>query len=461
MTKNSRIGILLTSVPLVVIITVSLTFCLTACKKKPTAPVVTTAIVSQITQTSASSGGNVTSDGGAEVTSKGVCWNIAENPTTSDNKTVDGAGTGAFTSNLTLLTPGTKYYIRSYSTNEAGTGYGKQLSFNTTAVMLATVSTADVTSITETTAVSGGDVTSDGGGTVNARGVCWSSTSQNPTIDDDNTTDGSGTGSFTSDLSGLSPGTDYYVRAYATNSAGTSYGSTISFPTAQSGGTGIIFNPGLTYGTVTDIDGNTYKTIEIGSKKGASGLDGTGDIKAAQVWMAENLRSTKYNDGTDIPLVTGNSEWTSLGSPAYCWYDNDAVSNKETYGALYNWYAVGTGKLCPDGWHIPTDNEWKTLTTSSGWESTTGGKMMETGTLHWVTTSAEITNEYGFTALPGGYRHDELGTFDYRGYKGYFWSSTEASSISAWHREFTTAAIYILRYNYGMKTGFSVRCIKD
>jgi len=217
-------------IPAIIILLITSTLILTSCKKKPTLPVVTTTSVTAITQTTATSGGNVTGDGGAEVTSRGVCWNTSENPTTSNSKTSDGKGTGSFTSNLTSLTPGTKYYVRAYAKNEAGTGYGNQVSFTSGEIVLATVSTTSVTSITGTTAVSGGNITSDGGGQITARGVCWGPDA-NPTISNDKTNDGTGTGSFTSNITGLNPQTAYHVRAYATNSAGTAYGSDEPFST--------------------------------------------------------------------------------------------------------------------------------------------------------------------------------------------------------------------------------------
>ena len=206
-------------------------------------PAVTTNSVTNITSNSATCGGNVASDGNGTVTARGVCWSTSQTPTINDFRTANGTGTGTFTSNITGLNPNTKYYVRAYATNEAGTSYGVQKSFTTlgeepeTTVQLASVSTNNITDITSSTATAGGNITSDGGGTVSARGVCWS-TSQNPTINNNRTLDGVGTGSFTSTLNNLLPQTTYYVRAYVTNEAGTSYGYQKSFTTLEEQGTG-------------------------------------------------------------------------------------------------------------------------------------------------------------------------------------------------------------------------------
>ena len=191
-------------------------------------PTLTTTAVTSITLTTAASGGTITADGGGAITAKGVCWSTTTAPTVSSSKTVDGTGTGTFTSSLSGLLPGTLYYVRAYATNSAGTAYGNEVSFTTTPIVVPTLTTTAVTSITLTTAVSGGNITSDGGGAITAKGVCWATTTT-PTIADSKTADGTGTGSFTSNLSGLLPGTTYYLRAYATNSAGTAYGNDVSF----------------------------------------------------------------------------------------------------------------------------------------------------------------------------------------------------------------------------------------
>ena len=194
-------------------------------------PTVTTTAVSSITANTAVSGGNVTSDGGAPVTSRGVCWSTSTNPTTSNSTTIDGSGIGVFSSSLTGLVVNTTYFVRAYATNSQGTAYGNVVSFTTiVGASIPTVTTTAVSSITANTAVSGGNVTSDGGAPVTSRGVCWS-TSTNPTTSNSTTIDGSGIGVFSSSLTGLVVNTTYFVRAYATNSQGTAYGNVVSFTT--------------------------------------------------------------------------------------------------------------------------------------------------------------------------------------------------------------------------------------
>ena len=191
-------------------------------------PTVTTSEVDYISATTAKCGGEVT-EGDPAVTARGVCWSTTDNPTLDDSHTVDGGGAGSFTSNITGLTEITTYYVRSYATSSAGTVYGETRTFVTTEYILPTVTTSDVNNITSTTAKCGGVVT-EGDPTVTAWGVCWSTT-DNPTIDDSHTVDGGGAGSFTSNITGLTENTTYYVRAYATSSAGTAYGETKTFMT--------------------------------------------------------------------------------------------------------------------------------------------------------------------------------------------------------------------------------------
>ena len=202
---------------------------LSTCKKEPlkTEPVVSISTISNVTDNSASCLGNVSADGGASVTSRGICYSATNpTPTTSDGNAGSGSGIGSFSGALTGLTPGTTYNARAYATNSVGTAYSSALTFKTLA-LAPVITTIDLSAITSTTATSGGNITNDGGSPVTARGVCWS-TSQNPTIADSKTSDGSGTGNFTSSITGLSPGGTYYVRAYATNSIGTAYGNQVT-----------------------------------------------------------------------------------------------------------------------------------------------------------------------------------------------------------------------------------------
>jgi uncharacterized protein (TIGR02145 family) len=290
------------------------------------------------------------------------------------------------------------------------------------------LTTTQIIYITQTTATCEGNITSNGGATIRARGVCWG-TNQAPTISDNKTTNGVGLGSFLSIISGLAPNTTYYERAYATNNAGTSYGSVVSFTTT---------------GTVTDIDGNIYNTIIIGT----------------QIWMVENLKTTRYRNGDQIPNIADSTQWNKyLSTGAYCDYKND-FSYANTYGRLYNWFAVNDSRnIAPSGWHIPSDSEWTILTSFLGGD-TSSGKLKEAGANHWSSPNTGANNETGFTALPGGNR-DDLGLFEFIGDYLYMWSSTEADPINGWYRFMDYKSKYIIKSVFDKTFGFSVRCIKD
>ena len=281
-------------------------------------PTVTTTAVTDIAQTTATSGGNVTSDGGATVTLRGVCWEIYPNPTTADYKTTDGSGTGVFVSNLTGLTANTLYYVRAYAQNSAGIGYGNELTFTTLPnPVIPTVTTTAVTDITQTTATSGGNITSDGGATVTLRGVCWN-TYPNPTTADYKTTDGSGTGVFVSNLTGLTANTFYYVRAYAQNSAGIAYGSeltftTLSFAIGQSYGGGIIFyldgtgNHGLISATNDQSTGAPWGCLGT-SIPGTSTAIGTGQANTTLIVNGCTTSGIAAQICNDL-VLNGYSDW--------------------------------------------------------------------------------------------------------------------------------------------------------
>jgi uncharacterized protein (TIGR02145 family) len=194
----------------------------------------------------------------------------------------------------------------------------------------------------------------------------------------------------------------------------------------------------------TDGDNINYPVVQIGS----------------QVWMAENLKTTRYNDGTAIPLVIGNTDWSALATPGYCWFNNNESVYKPIYGALYNWYTGNTGNLCPTGWHLPTDAEWTTLTTYLGGESIASGKLKKTGTTLWQSPNYGATNESGFSALPGGYRGFN-GSFTYVGKGGYWWSATEDVAKFAWGRGCDYSIPDLFRYTSSVENGISIRCLKD
>jgi uncharacterized protein (TIGR02145 family) len=304
---------------------------------------------------------------------------------------------------------------------------------------LATLTTTAASSITDISAVSGGNITNDGGSLITQRGICYS-TSPSPTTANTVIISGSGTGTFTSNITGLTATTTYYVRAYATNSAGTAYGNEVSFTTTAGGG-GIVTNPGA---GVT-FNGYTYSSIVLGN---------------GQEWIAENLRTTSYANGDPIPNVTDANQWQNLTTGAWAHYNNDS-QYENPYGKLYNWYTVNDPRnVCPTGWHVPSDAEWTVLSDYLGGESVAGGKMKSTGTQYWQSPNTDATNESGFSGLPGGYRDDD-GTFYVIGYYGDWWSSTEDATGDAWDR--------YLNYDFGdvyrgssLKTiGLSVRCLRD
>lgn len=310
--------------------------------------------------------------------------------------------------------------------------------------VIPTVNISSINNITESTAVCNSEVTYEGWRRVTARGVCWS-TSQNPTIANSKTTDGTGIGPFTSYLSGLSPNTTYYVRAYATNANGTAYDEMQKTFTTLS-------DSDIEYGSLTDSrDGTVYKTVDIGE----------------QVWMAENLRY--------LPSVIGANTSTT---DSKCYYvygyegtDVDAAKatdNYKIYGVLYNYSAANAS--CPEGWHIPNDIEWEQLATFLGGKEVAGGKMKETGTIHWSSPNEGATNSSGFTALPSGvldyqwfYRKK---TFKAIGTVGYFWSSTSwdngyASGKDTYSLRSSDTALRQSGYDQNYNGGCSLRCIRD
>jgi len=394
-------------------------------------PTLTTAPVINITQASGLAGGTISSNGGGAVITSGVVWSTTSLPSIAlGTKTTDGTPTGSFTSSITGLAAATTYFVRAYATNSAGTGYGAEVIFTTNSVapVLATLTTATPGSITATSAVSGGDILTDGGAQITVGGICWS-TITGPLATDSHTVIPYPLGLFASTMTGLTENTTYYVRAYATSVAGTAYGNEVSFTTPPAPI------------TATDIDGNTYITVIIG----------------AQTWFASNLKTTRLNDGTAIPNVTDPTAWSLLSTPGYSWYNNDNVTYGE-YGILYNWQSVSTGLLCPTGWQVPTEAELMSMTTTLGGNLVAGGKLKETGTLHWNVPNTGATDEVGFTALPGGFRN-YMGSFFNIGNLSNWWTASLISIDPSFFSVDTNTPEVMLQMMFD-NSGMYVRCMK-
>lgn len=497
-------------------------------------PQLTTSGAVDIATTSAGLGGNVLDQGAAPVTERGVCWSQNSNPTIFDFSASSGSGLGSFTVTLSGLDPSTTYYARAYATNAAGTAYGNQVTFQTLSMggNLPTVITTPISEITGTTAVVGGTVTADGGETIISRGICWN-TSPNPTTANNILANGLGLGQFSATLTALQNGTTYYVRAYATNINGTSYGEQVVFitpvlaqvitgplsdigtfsvtcggnitndggaPVTERGiiwsvnnvgvsqyipngsGSGIfevdvmdlplsnleytiqafaVNSAGTAYGNVltfttlphvivptgtgvTDIDGNFYNSMIYPN---------------GQEWMIENLKTTHYSNGDEIPNVIPAGSWDVLTTGAWCYYDNNA-SNNSLHGKLYNGFAVlDPRNVCPSGWHVPNNAEILSLADVYGGSAVAEDALMTTdGSTYYEGYGFGATNESGFTGIPSGRRYSPSGAFGQIGFSGDWWLSTPI--VGEYASSFSLPGM-APGNSHPATSGFSVRCLRD
>jgi uncharacterized protein (TIGR02145 family) len=289
------------------------------------------------------------------------------------------------------------------------------------------LTTTNISLIAANSANGGGNITNSYSN-LTGEGVCWSK-SHLPTVDGNKTTNEIPTVSFASNINGLESNTTYYVRAYATNIAGTGYGNEVSFTTGP---------------VEADIDGNVFHTINIGT----------------QVWMLENLKTKHFRNGDPLSYVADSVDWISKSTEGYCYNNNDS-SIALIYGNLYNWFAATDPRnISPIGWHVPSGPEYNVLVNNLGGYSTAGGKLKEDGFVHWLSPNTGATNETGFTGLPGGDR--EFGNFINNGSSAFFWSSTANTSVSlAYCLQLRYDNSYALTTPLEYQNGFSIRCVKD
>jgi uncharacterized protein (TIGR02145 family) len=515
---------------------------ITGCKKKPEPPSVTTKTITEITTVSASTGGDIISDGGAQIISLGVCWNISDKPVVTDFKTTDNDMSDSFISKITSLSPNTTYFVRAYATNSAGTSYGSTESFKTLGGKPVPAA-VNATDINTTSATLNGSVNPGSLATTVSFEFGLTTSYGNTSAAVQSPLNGESINSVSTAVTGLNPGTIYHFRLKAENSLGISYSDDLTFTTlggipqvtllkannikmytATISGkvmpnyftTNVIFEWGATtsyghsvsylqnpltgnvpmdvslnidgleqattyhfrikagndlglkisddfsfatLGPVTDVDGNIYNIVTIGT----------------QVWMSKNLATTKLNDGNDIPLVSDPAIWGSTSAAGYCWYDNNKELYKSPYGAMYNFYSILTGKLCPAGWHVPSKDEWAVLfnfLTGNGYGYEGSGDDIAkslSSTQYWQssTTPGDVGNDIqsnnasGFSAVPAGGRDALSGVISALGFAEAFWTSSLIITNMAYVEVISYMRSDVTEGSAITGGGYSVRCLHD
>jgi uncharacterized protein (TIGR02145 family) len=420
---------------------------------KYSVPLISTLSADDITLNSATLRGEISDNGGSEVTARGFYWSQTnEVPNETDNVEVVGSGTGIFTQSITGLESNTTYYFRAFAENKKGTALGNVVSF-TTSVNMPEVVTLEVFNIETNSATFKGSISYESGENITSRGFYWSETDYTPDDNDNTGRSGTGTGTYFYTTTNLKPNTTYYVAAFAISNQGTTTGNVVEFTTDEEQ---------VAETSTIDYEGITYKTVKIGE----------------QWWMAENLAY--------LPSVSPASEGSNT-TPYYYVYDYNGTSvsaakstdKYETYGVLYNWEAAKTA--CPPGWHLPTYDDWEQLASfisddNGGYSKDGDGTWSSLGkhlkaedgwATSFGTSGGNGIDDYEFTALPGGYRGlnrdnepGSMGFHDYFGLGGW-WSATQRDSNNAWGRILIGQTNDMYRPYRDKSSGASVRCVKD
>jgi uncharacterized protein (TIGR02145 family) len=400
-------------------------------------PTINTNVVTSVTMNSAICGGEVSSEGGYAVIARGICWNTTGNPTLENNSKGIGSGPGSFDTQLTGLTKRTTYYVKAYATNQQGTNFGSEAVFTTSDLPF--VSTSEIGNVKPNSVTCTGVVNDAGLAEVTVRGFCWDF-NPGPTINDAHSENGGGTGEFEETISELASATRFFIRAYATNINGTVYGEQLEVITSF----------------VDTRDFKTYPVTLIGE----------------QYWMAENLNYGNY-------IHSSESQTDNEIVEKFCF--DDVEDNCGLYGGYYTWPEMmqydsvqSVQGVCPSGWHLPSDEEWKTLEMTLGmsqesadeenWRGTSeGGKLKLQGTDIWQSPNEGATNESGFSALPGGY-YDIITNNDFieSTISATFWTSTKVpETFNAYYRFLDYTHAQIFRSPGYQGNSAPVRCIKD
>jgi uncharacterized protein (TIGR02145 family) len=404
-------------------------FLMISCEKN-SLPYLDNTKVSDITMYSAVVKGYVFEEGNSLLLSKGICWDSTGNPTTDDFVLrVESIGNG-ISGKITYLLPGQKYYVRCFATNKSGTAYSPIEEFTTIPVGIPAIGTMDVHQIKIRSAVTGVAVSGNSAVYVTKKGVCYG-TEPNPTVENSVVREIPGAGWYYTTLNSLSSATTYYVRGFATTKAGTGYGEELHFTTYRD--------------SVADIEGRYYYTTTLGNEE----------------WLGSNLCVTRYNNGD--PIGTTEPSFINIeqeAEPKYQWAYLGDESKVPDYGRYYTWHAVNDSrKLCPAGWHIPTDEEWADLINWYGGELKAGDPMKLISIL-WDIYHLPIYDDSGFNAIGSGYRKPD-GAFMELRQSANFWSSASLSGTEAYSRRIEGLTPAVTRAASSKSSGFSVRCVRD